>query len=313
MISNSCGRWCASFAAIIISVAAAIIVLNYSMDFYGLFRDVQGKKIKVYANERTSKYLFSYRYIPTNFDGILIGSSLSRTWDVSRIKGVRVYNASIAGGNISEEKLIADNVLARRHVKLVIFCIHPYLTATHGRRSDYMYPREYWGALGSIDLVRVYIKFLGARFGLAKDRYDEYGVNNEFEPDPIEALNRAAASKRLTVDEIAFAEYAQVLETSRAHGAKIVAFIPPMFVGRYEAEKAEYDVYFARMAKLFRPDEKIIDFNARPYATYTRDQGNFYDGAHLTANAADFFSRELASAVWPQASASAQHAVATER
>lgn len=288
-----------SFAAIVISLAATLVALNYSMDFYGLFHDAHGRKIKVYANERTSKYLFGYRYIPANFNGILIGSSLSRSWDVSKIAGARVYNASIAGANITEEKLVADNVLARGKMKLAIFCIHPYLTASHGRKSDYMNPREYWGALGSVGLFRVYIKLLGSYFGLSKDRYDAYGVNDEFAPDPIEALHRGAAPKELTVDKVAFAEYGQLIEAARAHGAQIFAFIPPMYVGRYEGQRAEYDAYFARMANLFRPGEKIIDFNSPAYNVYTHDPANFYDGAHLTANAAEFFSTQLALALRP--------------
>jgi hypothetical protein len=302
LTSDPSRNWCLSFAAIVVLVACAIVAVNYSVDFYGLFRDPHGKKIKIYANERTSKYLFSYRYIPANFDGIMIGSSLSRTWDVSRIDRARVYNASIAGGNISEEKLIADNVFARGQIKLAIFCIHPYLTATHGRKSEYMAPREYWGALGSIGLVRVYVKVLGSRFDLTKDRYNEYGVNDEFEVDDLAELNRqATASKSIIVDDVAFAEYAQLLKTARSRGAEVVAFIPPMSSVRYEAQKAEYDAYFARIAALFRSDEKIIDLNAPAYAPYTHDAANFYDGAHLTSAAASFFSDELARALRPGA------------
>lgn len=95
------------------------------------FREPVGRKLMIYANERTSKYLFGYRYIPANFDGILIGSSISDNWDISKIQESHVYNISIASGNITEERLVAENVFARGRMKLAIFCIHTYLTTQH--------------------------------------------------------------------------------------------------------------------------------------------------------------------------------------
>jgi hypothetical protein len=44
--------------------------LNYYIDIFGLFRGTGNRK--VYINERTSKYLYSYRYIPENYDAVLI-------------------------------------------------------------------------------------------------------------------------------------------------------------------------------------------------------------------------------------------------
>lgn len=311
MTSSASGKWCMSFVGIVLFITCAIAAANYSMDIYGLFRDVKGNKIKIYGNDRPWKFLLSYRYIPANFDGILIGSSLSETWDVSRIEGARVYNASISGGNISEEKLIADNVFSQGKMKLVIFCIHPYLTASHGRKTGYMNKREYWGALGSIELPRVYAKLIGARLGLLTAKVDENGMSREFGPVvvPQKSGEDSTATKnhtafKVAVDEIAFTEYKQLVQNARAQGAKVVAFIPPIYEGVYAAQKTKYDTYFARVSALFQPNEKVINFNLPIYASYTREPTNFYDGAHLTAKAADYFSAELASEVRMQANTS---------
>jgi len=273
--------------------------LGYAMDCYGLFRDVHGRKIAFHSNDGTSKYLLSYRYIPANFDGLLVGSSISASWDVSRIDAARVYNASVNGGNISDEKVVAENVLSRGRVKLVVFCIHPYLTASHGQRTGDMKPRAYWGALGSMQLVKEMGNALRARLGLAQPLADENG-REIFEPAP-EVVARLQAGpmvgKPIVIDEIAFEEYGRLVQSARAHGARVVAFIPPIYASFYEARRKDYDAYFARMASLFRPDEKIIDFNAPRYAAYTRERSVFYDGSHLTTKAADFFSAELAAAL----------------
>src|SRR5438105_1431990 len=99
---TSNGKWCAGFAAIVLSATGATAAVGYALDCYGLFREAQGRKIAVHSNDGTSKYLLSQRYVPANFDGLLVGSSVSASWDVSAIDG-RVYNASVNGGNISDE------------------------------------------------------------------------------------------------------------------------------------------------------------------------------------------------------------------
>ena len=42
---------------------------------YGLFVN-KNSKIYTAEHERTSKYLFTYNYIPKNFNGLLLGPSL---------------------------------------------------------------------------------------------------------------------------------------------------------------------------------------------------------------------------------------------
>jgi len=75
--------------------------VNVYMNGYGLFGDVKEKFITLWHNERTSKYLFSFNYIPSNFEGMLIGSSVSDNLNTKKISKFKVYNASINGGNAS--------------------------------------------------------------------------------------------------------------------------------------------------------------------------------------------------------------------
>ncbi len=282
-----------------LSAAGATAAVGYALDCYGLFRDVQGRRIAFHSNDGSSKYLLSYRYIPANFDGLLVGSSVSASWDVAGIGAARVYNLSVNGGNISDEKAVAENVLSRGHVKLVVFCIHPYLTATHGQRTGDMRPRAYWSALGSMQLAKELGSAWRDRRSRARPLADETG-REAYEPEP-EVVARLQAGpmvgKAIVVDEAAFEEYRQLVESARAHGARVVAFIPPIYAAFYEARRQEYDAYFARMARLFQPGEQIIDFNAPRYDAYRRERATFYDGSHLNLRAAAFFSAELAAAI----------------
>lgn len=306
MISKSSGKWCGYFAAIVLTSSGIIAATNYHIDFYGLFKDPSGKKLKLYSNERTTKYLYGYRYIPANFDGILFDPSISANWTTSSMQDARVYNASINGGNISEATLIGDNVFARGKIKLAIFCIHPYLTATHGRKSEQMHPREYWGAFGSISLLHSYVDYWRNQAHHHKDVGDENGTEpftlvgervDKFAALTDSEVRAEAAAKPIVVDQAALAEYAHLLGSARGHGARVVAFIPPIYAPIYDGERASFDAYVRRVSALFRRGEQIIDFNLQAYDAYLLNRATFPDGTHLSPTAAAYFSAELASAI----------------
>src|SRR5271168_458303 len=94
-------RWLTYVLLIVAAVSVAGVVLNYRINVFGVFGDVSGKTYRSYLNEdREAKYLFSFNYIPTNFDGIMIGSSISGNWDTRKIQLAKTYNLSIDGANI---------------------------------------------------------------------------------------------------------------------------------------------------------------------------------------------------------------------
>ena len=111
-------KWLVLFSVILISATASLVTANYFIDYYGLFRDVEGKKLMPYDNFRLAKYLYSYNYIPVNYDGILIGPSASINLDTSKIVNRNVYNLSLDGANISEMKLVTDMVMMLRWLLL---------------------------------------------------------------------------------------------------------------------------------------------------------------------------------------------------
>src|SRR5205814_8068030 len=113
---------------------------------------------------------------PKNFDGVLVGSSISGNWNTANIRGYRVYNASLSGGNAAEEALILDNVLDRGRIRLAIFIVHPAMGDGHDPKSGSMNPQEYWGALGSIPLLQSYGARLLGGVGLHRNECDAFGV-----------------------------------------------------------------------------------------------------------------------------------------
>lgn len=278
------------------AVSGAGVVLNYRINAFGVFGDVQGKTYRSYLNEdREAKYLFSFNYIPTNFDGVLVGSSISGNWDTRKIALAKTYNLSIDGANITEEKILAENIFSRKKVRLVLFCVYPHMVSNHGRKTAYMQPRDYWSALGSAQLLREYGNRILAKIGRRKPVDDEFGVLNysdhERNVDSLMADYRLSRREEVILDETAVAEYAALLDEARTNGARIVGFIPPHYAGVWNT--ADYSVFLARMKSLFRPEEKVFDFNDSEYENFRKTRGNFYDGVHLSGAAVEFLTSEL--------------------
>ena len=154
--------------------------LNYRLKAFGVFGDVRGKAYASYLNEdREAKYLFPFNHIPTNVDGVLIASSITGNRDTRKIGLAKTYNLSIDGANITEEKILAENMFAQKKLRLVFFGVYPHMVGNHGRKTAYMRPSDYWSALGSAQLLREDGNRILGRIGRRKnvdDEYDEYGI-----------------------------------------------------------------------------------------------------------------------------------------
>ena len=301
--SISSKKWLVLFSVILVSLTVSLVTANYFIDYYGLFRDVEGKKLIPYDNFRLAKYLYSYNYIPVNYNGILIGTSASMNLDSSKIVNSNVYNLSVDGGNISEQKLITDIALSKGQFKLVVFTNHPYMIKDFGPKTPYMTPREYYGALGNIQLLKEYFHWAAARLNFYHNAYkvDENGVfdyeylsrMSEFQTNP----GPFSQEPPYKSDERALDEYKQLVHAARSHGAKLVGLIPPMYSEAYLPHKDCYDNFFKLISDLFLPHETIINFNLPLYSKYTDDVSNFQDSAHLSRKGAEIFSLEFTSQI----------------
>ena len=301
--SISSKKWLVLFSVILVSLTVSLVTANYFIDHYGLFRDVEGKKLIPNDNFRLAKYLYSYNYIPVNYDGILIGPSASINLDTSKIVNRNVYNLSLDGANISEMKLVTDMVMSKGQLSLVVFTIHPYMIKDFGPKTPYMTPREYYGALGNVQLLKEYFHWAAARLDVYTNSYkvDENGVFDYEYPTLMSKFQSSPGpfdeKPLFKVDERALDEYKQLVHAARSHGAKLVVLIPPIYSEAYIPYKDYYDNYFKLMSDLFLPHESIINFNLPLYSKYTDDVSNFQDAAHLSRKGAEIFSLEFASQI----------------
>src|SRR5258708_1315500 len=107
------GPWLLMTLGSVVVVAASVVALNVSLDIYGIFRDPHGRQLPVYGDERIAKYLLCDSYVPANFNALLVGSSVTANWKSGLIRTLRVYNTSVNGGNIVEEKAMVELATAK--------------------------------------------------------------------------------------------------------------------------------------------------------------------------------------------------------
>ena len=290
--------WCYGFIITTVLLLSIIVASNYYLDFYGIYGDSKGRELRIYTNDRLSKYLLSLNYIPSNFDGLLIGASVTENYDLTKVDNFRVYNVAFSAANATEQKIIADNVFSVAPMKIVIFSMDPYLTFRHGTLTNSMLPREKWRALFSTQaLTTQVVAIIYSLFG-KWSTIDAWGKKRlPIDSNPENKWPNLNFSVYLRTNEDAYDEYENLIKTARLQGARVIGFNPPMYSKKYQLEKDLYDSYTRRASSIFMPNEQIIDFMASKYDTYNNNSLYFTDGYHLSSVGIEFFSSELVKAI----------------
>ena len=277
---------------------------NYFMNPFGLLGKVDGEYFRVYLDEKTSKYLFSFNYIPSNFDGILVGSSVSnKLMATEMLKNYQIYNLSMDGENVTEVKYAVDNVLERGDIKVAIICLDPYFTKNSGTKSSQINPNEYWSTLGSVFMLRYYLHRV---FDFGEDEFsDSYWGYTRY--DKIKLLRSGSSTlqidsllsefesghesafQNLNLDEVAFRELGELIESIRDRNVKIIAyyFPRPKRLFNHPSYASRYALYRRKIDSLLDYSaDTVIDFSTEYYDFIRDDDSSYVDTGHLSANSA---------------------------
>ena len=274
------------------------VLYNIYRNEFGLFGNFKEKEYRVYRNERTSKYLFSYNYVPNNFDGILIGPSLSTIeMNTKNIKNNKIYNLSVNGANISELKYLIDNVFKYGDIKKFIICLDPYLFQDSGLKTASINKKEYYASFLSPRFIyNYYLKkkerlvdpkndiyqnsYWGYRFNDPKDIKisSTYSINNVLADIGEEKF-------KSIIDDKAYLEVTEIFEDVRKRNIKVIAYFfprPKRIFERYY-DKASYLLYKEKIDKLLDYDKDIIiDLNQKEFDYFRNNDENYADVAHLS-------------------------------
>jgi len=288
--------WLAETIGAIVLLLLIVVLVNMSIDIYGIFRSTKGRHLVVYGDERIAKYLLSERYVPENFDSLLIGSSVSANWNTQGIDSFRAYNESIEGGNIVEEKVIADRALASSHIRLAILIVHPYLTDSHEFATVHLTPKENLAALGSESLLEAYKAAARVKLHLENQQFDQFGTDDFGEiPQKMNPHMQKlmAPGTEFSIDETAMKSYSDLVNELHALNIQIVYVIPPLSQVVFALKTKAFANYTrAALANKLAQDQ-VIDFTSDEFVDFRRNAGNFKDGVHLTNDA----SREVVAVI----------------
>ncbi len=291
-------KFVVAYILISLSVIVLIMGVNYYIDIYGLFRNKKDRK--VYINERTSKYLLSLKYVPENFEGFIVGPSLSANLNPAVINNFRIYNASIMGANISELDYLIDNFIEKGHMKFAIICLGPYLVKDHGKKSSSIDPREYYGALGSTNLLKTYLLYEVRKHNIAPNRYapnlhNSVGWNN-FELEMPNLNSKKAIEQKVIgkdyghvdIDSIAFVELDNTIKKLRANNIKVIGYFSPVPYDLYQIGKPFYQNFENKVGGLFNEKDILLNLNDEKYSAENKDYDIFIDHGHLSAKGQSF-------------------------
>jgi hypothetical protein len=282
--------WLLTTTALIVTAAADLMALNLWLDVYGVYRDTHHRRLAVYGDERVAKYLLSGRYVPENFSALLVGSSVSGNWNVAdTIQGLRVYNESLLGGNVVEERCLLDQAFSRPGIKVVFLIVHPFLTHSHEFESIRLTPRLKLSSLGSESLWNAYVEMFKICLHHARQAYNEFG-----------ALDYGTAKHELNatlkqmmrpgtdfeIDPVAWTAYLDLIREVRAHHVKLVLIVPPISEELFETKRAAFAKYLRLVQAQLAPGEELIDFTSGQYAEFRKNADNFNDGVHMGTQAA---------------------------
>ena len=277
-----------------------IVAINVYLDEYGLFSTSLGKRCYVYmdSQERLDKYLFTYNYIPTNFEGVLIGPSLSDNLDTKQINNIKLYNLSINGGIATELRCLVDNLMRNNQdIHYLVICLDPYITQESGKKSNYMTNRDYYMALASIDLYKRYALKTLVTIGSQERLWNEYGYYDFCADKPIVDVEKLIKQgltyepEEIIVDVEALHHLQEIINTAHQNKLKVFAYYYPRPHELYLHNKEQYIAYQLTINKLFTDEDILWDFNDEEYMWFSSDCTNYVDGSHLSRKGAALLCR----------------------
>ncbi len=267
-------------------LSAAFASIFYCVNDFGLWRSKEN--IRVWGREKTSKYLLPFKYIPENFEGFVLGPSVSVNLDTRLIKNHKIYNLSMNGANISELQHAAQNVLSHENTKYLILCLHPYITKDSGIKGRQIDPKEYWGSIFSFLPIEMLMHRYKAISNPTLDKFDQsewgyFEFQRFWKHDFKDIASTKEFDDEIVIDPVAYEELKRVINLANDNQVQVLAYYYPTFHGWQEEWEASgaWNQYQREMQRLFDEDDIVLDLTTPEYYYITKNYASYTDG-HLS-------------------------------
>jgi len=280
-----------------------MVSVQWKLNDFGLWRSRASARI--WTAEKTSKYLLAQRYVPENFDGLLLGPSLSANINPAPFPGARFFNLSMQGANITEVRAAAEPALQRGTFKVVVVCLNPYWIKDSGIKGDQISEKEIVGSLFSLLPFRIaearYRAWRNPDWDIFHRSENGYNDFHRLKRDIQYSDYKKSRIKRTSsVDPEALEEFRGLVELARNRGARILGYYHPLPLDqqtRMNPENVSSDHQFrTRMEEILRPGEIICDFQVPDFDSLAADDANYSDG-HLSERGAQLVAEALAQRI----------------
>jgi hypothetical protein len=215
---------------------------------------------------------------------------MTANWDMGLLRQPRIYNESLAGGNVVEEKALVERVLEHPGIDVAFLVLDPFLTNESAFETVTLTPQLWRASLGSDILLDVYKDMVREKLGQPSTSIGANGTEHfDHLPSKLNAhlLKLWQPGTAFGVDPAADTAYRELVAMLRAHHVSIVFVVPPIYQAILEAKKKELDDYAQRFAACRQPGDLVIDFTASDFQDFRSHRENFSDGIHLVNRAAD--------------------------
>jgi hypothetical protein len=283
-------RWILTAALATFVVFAINAAIMITFDVYGLFRNPNSRRLPIFYGDRMGKYLLSSRYVPANFDALLIGPSSSVNWDpdlIAQGAGLRIYNESLEGGDSTEEKILVDQAVAHGRYRLALVVLFPTMIGSHNIEEG-LEKTTRAEALASINSYVQTVLTVLTHYRVPFSHGQAYpnGSHEKIYPHHIHTEEKI----NFQIDPIALRNLQDLLAELRSHSIRVIYVVPPLYQALLNTNQLDCSAYYQSLRPLL-PESAWIDLNATGYTAFRSDTRNYYDGFHLVPDAARQVSR----------------------
>lgn len=291
----------------------SFIAYNYYADDFGLWR--QHEKRRVWTESVSSKYLMSIKYVPENYDNIIIGPSVSEILDPGRIQSAGFYNLSSAGANIQKQQpAIKAYFDSAKPGGILLVTLYPYFVNHHKPIRDSVFEKPFQSTLFSLFPIQVIVSKLQNALLKTDNVYDEshngrgkisnwkIHVNKKLDSylDKLSKRRSAyiesngASEKPFTVNDDSVAQLRATIEMAKENEFEVIAYYYPLNKWDFEFRNLTGDWARFRQAMdtVFNKSDVVIDFNVDEF-DYIRAEKSNYRDTHMTEQGARLLEQAL--------------------
>ena len=279
--------WLATTLGFVALVVGLNLLLAWRMDIFGLLRNPKGRQLSNSRHERKAKYLLNFKYVPENFDALVIGASSQANWRLDGLSKYHFYNESMLGADGTEERMLVEKALETGNFKLALVGISRGVTDRSDLQDglDQVDPQEALGSFYSYVMMldRLHDHLLHRPSGFYPDG------SWEFPPHKLEPIDPSKRYKVTRMDPVAVNNYRTLINELVAHNIRIIYVISPHYGLDIDGSRQILAQYAHDFLEIM-PPAPVIDFNDDRYASL-RNGDNMMDEDHLNEHGAEVFSK----------------------